>query len=179
MPFSVPLVLEVVDAVIYRLDTVGTRGFDPPGAATYGYNDAFREPVVFDETGGSSIADRKTSRAELSAIRVPCQVETAQYDSLRQSFQGTLNQSDMALVFHRVTLKTLGLIDEDTGNVLISVGDRVAALERHNFEGSVVLRLPGPEGLYITQVMPRSWGFGNDGYDLHVAILNPRDPGTV
>lgn len=179
MPFSVPLVLQIVDAVIYRLDTIGTRGFDPPGADPFGYDDAFREPVVFDETGGSSIADRKSSRAELSPIRVPCQVETANYDNLREGFQGNLSQSDMALVFHRKTLKALGLIDEDTGNVLIKTGDRVGSLEKHNVEGFVVLRLPAPEGLYVTQVMPRSWGFGSDGYDLHVAIINPRDPGTI
>lgn len=179
MPFSVPLVLEIVDAVIYRLDTIGTRGFKPPGSAAFGYDDAFREPVVYDTTGGSSVADRRSSRMELSAIRVPCQVETTQYDALRESFMGNLGQTDLALVFHRVTLKLMNLIDEDTGNVLIKTGDRVAGLEKHNLEGVIALQLPNPDGLYVTQVMPRSWGFGNDGYDLHIALLSSRDQGSM
>jgi len=178
MIFRVPLLLNIVDAVILRLDTEGTRATAPPTSAK-GYSDVFREPIVYDEEAGASIEGRKSTRTEMAAVRVPCQVETGQFDELRQSFAGDLPRSEMALVFHRKDLLPLGLIDPTSGNVTIKKGDRIEKLEKHNVPGVIALRLPSKEGLFVNQVLPASWGFGPDGYDLHIAFLSQRDEGTI
>src|SRR6185295_10120563 len=106
----VPLLLAVVDAIVYRLDVAATRALDPPGAATSGFDDAFREPVAYDTQQGSSVADRAVARVELAPVRVPCQVETTLYESLAEAYQGNLQQNELAVVFHVKDLTLRGLI---------------------------------------------------------------------
>lgn len=169
----VPLLLAKVDAVIYRIDITGTRSLDPPGAATSGYDDAFREPVVYDTTKGASIADRVVSRVELSPIRVPCQVETQLFDSLAEAYQGNLQQGEMAMVFSKIDLELMQLLDSTTNKPKIGVGDRVETFEKHNLPGVVAVAL-SDGGMFVREVFPASWGFG-DGQDLWVAIIISRD----
>lgn len=169
----VPLLLQNPDAIIYRLDITATRALDPPGAATSGYDDAFREPIASDTTQGSSIADRTVARVELAPVRVPCQVETDMSDSLHQAFQGNLQRGEYCLVFSVMDLTVLGLIDSTTGKPKFGIGDRVSALERHNLAGSNLVELP-QEGLFFREVRPASWGFG-DGCDLWLGIITSRD----
>ena len=177
MPFRVPLLLEVVEAVVHRLDTTATRAVNPAGPQPQGYDDVFREPVVTDPNSGSSVDARVESRVELAAVRVPCQVETTLFDELRMGFAGNLPQNRVTLVFHRQDLQMLNLIDLGTGNIQIGVGDRVSRLERKGL-GVPVLSIREP-GLYITEIIPASWGFGPDGHDLHLAILESRDRGVI
>jgi hypothetical protein len=169
----VPLLLQVSDAVIHRLDIVATRAFDPPGSATSGVDDAFREPVPYDTTEGSSIADRVTSRVELTAIRVPCQVETDMSDSLHQAYQGNLQRGEYLLVFSVVDLQLRSLIDASTGKPTFGVGDRVSALEKHNLTGVNAVLLP-QEGMFFREMRPASWGFG-ESFDLWLGIITNRD----
>lgn len=169
----VPLLLQNPDAVIHRLDIAATRALDPPGAATTGYEDAFREPVVSDTAEGSSIADRTVARVELAPVRVPCQVETDMSDALHQSFQGNLQRGEYLLVFSVVDLNMLSLIDGSTGKPLFGIGDRVSALERHNITGSNLIALP-QEGMFFREIRPASWGFG-EGFDLWLGIITNRD----
>jgi hypothetical protein len=177
MPFRVPLLLEVVDAVVHRLDITATRALNPVGPASSGYDDIFREPVVTDTTAGASVSGRVSSRQEQTAIRVPCQVETTLFEELRQAFTGNLSQTRMALVFHRQDLANLGLLDVVTNNILLKKGDRVSQLERRSLAIPVlVFQAPG---LFVTEVYPASWGFGPDGHDLHLCILERRDEGIA
>ncbi len=173
----VPLLLSVVDAVINRIDIDATRAVDPPGAESSGYDDAFREPVVYDEEHGASVQERVVVREELPAITVPCQVETQLFDNLAQAYQGNLQQGEMALVFHVKDLTTLGLIDVTTNKPLISVGDRVSALHKHNMPTIVALAI-SQEGMFIREVFPASWGFG-DSYDLWIAVITNRDKASL
>ena len=177
MFITVPLILSISDAVIFRLDTASTRADDPPGIATSGYNDAFREPVVYDTTQGASIADRVVDRVELDPIRVPCQVETTLFDSLAMAYQGNLQQGEMALVFALQDLQLLNLIDPDTGHPLFGIGDRVQALEQHNLPGVTAVKLSG-DGMYFKEVFPASWGFNNN-FNLWVGVIVSRDKGTT
>lgn len=177
MPFRVPLLLEVVDAVVHRLDITATRAFNPVGPAASGYDDIFREPVVTDGTAGASVAGRVSSRQEMTAVRVPCQIETSLYEDLRQSFSGALPQSNMTLVFHRQNLADLGLLDPTTNNILLKKGDRISQLERRSL--GVPVLVFRPPGLFINEIYPGSWGFGLDGHDLHLCILEQRDEGAL
>ena len=177
MAFRVPLLLEVVDAVIHQLDHAATRAFDPVGPATSGYDDIFREPVVTDTIAGASVAGRTSSRQEKAAIRVPCQVETTQFEELQQAFTGDLPQSRMTLVFHREDLLNLGLLDTVTKNILIKKGDRISGLEKRSL-GVSVLKFQGV-GMFVREIFPGSWGFGPDGHDLHMCILEQRDEGRA
>lgn len=177
MHVSVPLLLSLVDVVILRRNAPGTRSFNPPGPASSGMDDIFREPVVYDQASGAQVTDREVATQYLDPIRVQCQVETTMYETLHMAATGNLPNSQVTFVTHRKNLRELGLIDDATGNPLIRVGDLVTSLERTN-QGIVVLTFPG-KGLYITEVRPASWGFGIDGHDLHLIIAEPRDPGTI
>lgn len=172
MPIIVPLILQSSAAVIYRLDTVSTRAANPPGAATGGYDDAFREPVVFDTTQGSSITDRQIERVEFAPVRAPCQVETTNFNLLKESYQGDLQQGEFALVFAVQDLKFLNLIDPSTNKPIFGIGDRVSAIEKINLPG--VLSVPLDGSMYFREVFPASWGF-NDTYNLWIGIITSRD----
>lgn len=173
MFISVPLILQPSDAVIYRLDTASTRADNPPGAATSGYDDAFREPVAYDTTQGASVAARVVDRKEFAPIRVPCQVETANFDLLRESYQGNLQQGEFALVFAVQDLQFLNLIDPGTNKPIFAVGDRVSSIEKHNLPGVLSVPLSG-EGYFFREVYPASWGF-NDTYNLWIGVITSRD----
>ena len=170
MVIRVPLVLGTVAAVIHRLDPAATASFDPPGAQTSGYDPDFHTPVIYSST---ATGDRTDSRKELTVVRVPCQVETFSFEQLRKLFPGNTPSSNMALVFSRIDLESLGLLDSATRKVKINVNDRVEKLERRSSPGSTVHPIKAP-GLFIFEIRPRSWGFGPDGHDLDVAFLDDR-----
>lgn len=178
MIIRVPLLLNFVDAVVFRLDTAATRAVNPPGPSPEGYSDIFREPVVSDGAAGASVGGRVSTRREMDPVRVPCQVETSTFGDLREGFTGNLPQSRVQLVFHRADLESLGLLDPITKNVVLKIGDRIEKLEKHGSPGTVVAALPGKDGLFIREILPASWGFGPDGHDLEVAVLEQRDQGA-
>ena len=159
--------MQTMFVVLHRLDVAATRAVDPPGPPAAGYDDDFREPVRYD-SGGL----RQTSRRELAAVRVPCQIETAKFEELRQMFTGDAPSSNMVVVLHRRDLARLGLIDAATGRPTIRTNDRVSALERKT---GGVARTLGDEGLFVFEVRPASFGFGPDGYDLELLYLNDRE----
>ena len=170
MAIRVPLLLERVAAIIHRLDVATTRAVDPPGAGTTGYDEDFREPVVYD--AGTVRTD---SRTELPAVRVPCQTEVLNEDRLRQAFSGAVPSSNLVIVLHRRDLERQGLLDATTREPIIRVNDRVSTLERIGFPGRVVRQLgPGGAGLFVFEVRGASWGFGPEGHDLELLYLNDR-----
>jgi hypothetical protein len=175
--FRVPLLLTIVDAVIYRLDPVGTRAVDPPGPATEGYDDIFKEPVLYETTTHDS-ATRTSTRTELPPVRVPCQVEIFTQEQLRQMFTGNVPDTSMTLVTHRRDLELLGLVDLVTNRPSFGIGDRVSGLEKRNLPGVLARGFPAP-GFFISELRPGSWGFGDVGNDLELLFLSEREQGPV
>lgn len=171
--FRVPLLLEKSLAVIYRLDPQATKLVKPYSGAQSGYDDDFREPVIYDDVRGSETL-RQSSRIELPPVKVPCQVETRRFEALDQKEPGDVPDSDVQLVFHRMDLLQLKLIDPYTNEILIRKNDRVSHIEAYRYPGKVSKQFD-PPGLYITQIVPASFGFGPDGYDLHIVYLNQRE----
>lgn len=162
MLIRVPLLFPVT-AVIYPLDIQATWSTDPPGDPDTGYDYLYREPVVSRTSGA-----RTVTRAENTPIEVPCQVETQTYEQLQAALGGDNPATDMAFVFHRQTLETMGLLDSDR-NCTIKPGDRIGSIKK----GSRTVRT-FRKNLYIYELRPRSWGFGPDGYDLEIAYTTYR-----
>jgi hypothetical protein len=164
MPIRVPLVLETTDAVIHRLDISSTKTVGPYTGASGGYDQTFREPRVFDKANA-----RQESTLYLPAVRVPCQVEVADFERLQQLFQGDVPTTALTLVLSRIDLERLGLIDTSTGRPVFNVNDKVTQFERF---GKIIRTFVEP--LYVWQVQPASWGFGN-GYDLELLHCGDRE----
>jgi hypothetical protein len=177
MQVRVPLLLCLTDAIVHRRDPIGTRGVDPPGPATDGFDDIFREPVAFDTGTGSEVDTRNVTLLYLPPIRVKCQVETTLFDDLRQAFSGGLRESRITLVLHRQDLLPQGLINTKTGNIKLGIGDKVTGFERHGL-GVPTVTFPEP-GLFIQEIRPASFGFGPDGHDLHLVVLEQRNQGST
>jgi hypothetical protein len=159
-----------VIAVIYRLDISSTWAVNPPGADTTGYNPILREPIIKRVSGA-----RTVTRAEMTPVYVPCQVETMTFEQLQATFGGDNPAIDMALVCHHKDLATLGLLDNNK-RCTLKPGDRIDHLEKN---GRTIRDFIEP--IYIYEVRPKSWGFGPDGYDLEVLYtscrsVDPRRP---
>lgn len=168
MAFRVGLVLQRSIAVIHRLDPNATRSLDPPGDPTSGYDGLLGEPITYDVG-----AVRTDARQELSAIRVPCQVEVPRFEDMKQFGPGIVAATVLTLVLHRQNLESAGLLDPTTRAPLIRKSDRVSAIERDGFPGQLQQPLT-PPGLFVLEVRPASWGFGPEGHDLELVFLEDR-----
>lgn len=158
----VPLI-NPVQAVISRLDTQTTWAQEPPGKLE-GYDDIFRESIPQDD-------GTLDSRIYMDPVRVPVQVETQSYEELRAEVGGDAPVSNVVLVAHRKGLQDLGLLDSVTGRPLLKKGDRIDWIEAPSGQRTVCQ----PESpLYIWMILPRSWGFWDDGYALEVIYTAAR-----
>jgi hypothetical protein len=171
----VPLLLQKSVAVVHRLDIVATQNTDPTGEETAGYDHTLREAIVYNK---SAIEGRVSSRKEMNAVRIPCQVENMTEEMLREMLAGDDSISNFILVLHRKTLETMGLLD-DNREVVIKKGDRVSAIERFGAAPGTIVKKFSDPGLYVHEVRGRSWGFGPDGYDLELLILSRRRAGAT
>lgn len=141
-------------AEIARLDTVATAG-DPDGAGpiTSGYDPDFKETVVLEDAG-----PRRDARREMPPLLIPCQVEVAAFETLRQLASGNSPDSRVTLVFHFRDLERMGLVDPASGDALLRVNDRLVAIR--DLAGALVQAVRTPPGLYATEVQPQSFGLG-------------------
>jgi hypothetical protein len=168
MPISVPLVLEKSIAVVERLDYIGTRATHPAGKPA-GFDDDFDEPVGYT-SGGERRSD---AVVYLPPIKLPCQVETIQYGALQQDQSGTDPESMVTLVFHKRDMRRLNMFDPLTKQFMLKLEDRVPRIESYRIPNLVTVQFDAP-GLYITQIRPGSFGFGDDGFDLFIVSLGMR-----
>lgn len=133
-------------AELHRLDTRATATTPP------GYDDDFKEPALLDV--GEGIGARV--RREHAAVRVPCQVEPQVFEALQEFASGNVPQSRVQLLCHYRDLERAGLVDAATGDALLRVGDRLAALL--DTAGALVQRVRTPPGLYVTEARPIGFG---------------------
>lgn len=142
-------------AELVQLDTVAT-GADPdgPGLLHSGYDTDFKETVVLGSPGPGRIDARK----EKPSLRVPCQVEISTFEALEQLAAGNTPNSRVVLVFHFRDLERMALVDLASGDALLRVNDRLAAI--YTLGGKIVQAVRTPPGLYATEVQPQSFGLG-------------------
>ena len=171
--FRVPLLLEQSLAVIYRLSAAATDILQPMPGVDSGYDDDFREPVLFDDAQVDG-TERVSARQELPPIRIPCQVEPMTYQKLAQFPPGNMPDSNLVLVMHRRDLLRLNLIDKKTRDLALNINDRVDHLEAKKKPGVTTHHIK-PPGYFIYEIRPGSEGFGPDGYDLHIVYMSERE----
>lgn len=172
MIFRVPLILERSIAVIHRLNPDGTDDSAPTDGVTSGYDDVLDEPIVYD-TEVRGLPFRRSARVEHPPIRVPCQVEPMRTEDLQQFQQGNSPKSDLILVFHRMDLDRMRLINPDTNEWILKENDRISAIESPRRPGVPTYKMKEP-GLYIQQMQPRSFGFGPNGTDLIIVYISEK-----
>ncbi len=143
--------IQTFHAEVFRLDRA-LMMVAPPESGM-GFDPDFREPVVVDRDG-DGIGERR--RLEFPPVRVPCQVEPKTMDELQIHAAGNSPRSKLQLVMHFRDLERLELVDRDSGEALISPGDRLGAL--YDRAGTLVQRFRDPPGLYVTEARPIGWG---------------------
>lgn len=146
-------------AEMAQLDPAATE-LDPDAAGplTSGYDDDFKEPVVF-----TAASTRTSARKEKAIVSIPAQVETgggvdAPFEAMRQVLGGDSPDSRVVLVFHFKDLEQLGLVDPTTGEALVRKGDRLHAIR--TMAGVLVQTIRTPPGLYVVQAAPAGFGIG-------------------
>lgn len=154
-------------ARIYPLDTAAMAA----SAAPEGYDDIFREPRALPGEGGAVVA-----RTEGDPIDLPCQVEVPRFDAARAMAHGIDMSTLLALVFHYGDLERLGLVEDDTGEAKIRIGDRLEGIY-HARTGKLIRRLSQP--LFAIQVEDRSFGLTSGERNLLVVTFADRSPGPA
>lgn len=145
---------------IAQLDSQATTE-GPPGV-----NPIFKEPRISYDANGARTNGRKES-----LIRLHAQIETGTYEKQRMQTTGNAPAAQLTLVFHFEELEELGLVDQE-GRATLRVNDRLVAI--YDREGCKILQsFPNPPGLYITELPPAAFGFG-DTRNLLVARLGDR-----
>lgn len=145
------------DVEIAPLDTAATAE-DPTGPGdtiASGYDEDFQEPVVLTGAGGV----REPGRREGAIIRLPAQIEVAQYERLIAFQNGDSPDSRVTLVFHFRDLERAGLVDGPTGEALVRRRDRLVAVYRR-CSTQLVQRIRNPPGLYAVEAAPELGGLG-------------------
>ena len=147
--------LEAFAAELAQLDVTATTA-DPDGSGPLasGYDADFQETTFVPEPGGG----RQDARREKAPIFLPCQIEVQAFGELTELITGNSPRSQLVLVFHFVDLERLDLVDPSTGESLLRVGDRLAAI-RDLRTGEIVQAIRTPPGLYLTEAQPQ-FGLG-------------------
>ncbi len=162
-------------AELHRLDTLATATEDPDGAGPLdgGYDPDFKESVLVD-TNDDGIGER--IRREHPPVLVPCQIEPEVFDQLRMFASGNAPRSSIDLVFHFKDLERMALVDPATGDALIRLGDRLAAI--YDKKETLVQEVRTPPGLYVTEARPIGFGLNmaRPRRNLLLVSFNDRQP---
>lgn len=159
-----------VMAEFAQLDTSATAA-DPDGAGelTAGYDEDFREPVIVPPGSGSA---RGTVNRVETTLRCAAQYEPRFFEELRMLPTGRSPDSRIQLVLHYKDLESRDLIDAD-GQPRIRVNDRLAAIRDYRTD-ALIMNIPNPPGLYVTEVEHRSFGLSSLTRNLLVLTLDER-----
>jgi hypothetical protein len=138
------------------IDTVSTASNG--GVLGGGYDQDFREPVVF--AGGG------VSTSYFAAVDLPCQVETEEsadaFAKLSMSGLGDESVTEIQLAFHFRDLEDAGLVDA-TGRAQIHNGSRlIRVVDRSGIEVDNY----SERDLVVTESVPRSYGLTSGNRNL-------------
>lgn len=147
------------------------RRLDLSATDTAGYDDVFREPAVVDN--GSELGI--DARAESAELRVPAQIEPADFEKLQMFASGDTPLSTMTVIHHFRDLESMGLVDSD-GMATLKKGDRLAAIRESASPYNKVLEVPVNPGLFVREVRAIGIGLGNRR-NLLAVVLGGREQG--
>jgi len=141
---------------IAQLDAEATdEDVDGAGILTSGYDDDFKETIVFDQPDASGNTVTRGSTRQESNVCVYAQIDTTFFERLQQLRSGASPDSAIELTFHISDLEQRGLIDLDTGDTLLKVNDRLVSIA--DCQGNLIQTIPTPPGLYITHIRPSAF----------------------
>ena len=135
--------------VVARVDPAAIEAAGPGGAN--GFDDVWRAPIL--ETIGDTSGP---VRRELDPITFEAQVEPGIFADLRRLMAGFAPEGDLTITAFMSDFEDAGLVGAD-GAPSLRPGDRVVRFEDR--DGSIVLEIDDPPGLYIENTNPESWGF--------------------
>lgn len=160
---------------IERIDTATTR-------SSAGYDDDFREPVLAAETPTTpgvpnAGSPRGTIATQYStAIRLRAQVESRDWNVLRQFANGNAARSEVTLVLHYSDLEAASLIDS-TGAPMLRVGDRLRRIV-HPRTLDTIIEFADTPGLYAIRVDDASFGLSGGTRNLLLVTFQDREQGV-
>jgi hypothetical protein len=139
----------LIQKFVAELGRIDTSAIEAAG----NFDDAFREATSID-TDGDGVGD--PTRQEMTAIQIPCQIESEVWEALSAHVMGADPDFDIRLVFHFRDLESLGLVGSD-GNATITIGDRlIRILDKAGT--TEIQQVPAERPLYVTEALPRGWG---------------------
>jgi hypothetical protein len=145
----------------------GTRKFNPPGPDSSGYDDVWREPVLYiDPTTSQRKDSRITNKTNYTFL---AQVEVNREHVKRYDAAGDFPDFDILLVASVRDLVRRGYMETD-GRPKIQVGDRVLTAKNKR---TAAVQATWTD-LWIVEWRHASWGFGA-GRDLVLFICQKRE----
>lgn len=135
------LVFKMV-ARIARIDTAATT-----------YDHVRREPVY--QRGDDIFAQVGARQRTETLLEIPVQVLDDDYEKVRVLVNGDSGESFFDLTAHRRDLTRLGLVRSD-GQPALGLQDRLDAI--YSRRGELQIDVPSSPGLWLTEIMPRSFG---------------------
>jgi hypothetical protein len=158
------------------MDVVATAADpDDTGPHTSGYDPDFREIVKVEDPENP---DRNYGIAakESNIIRVPFQEDDVdRWEFLRMLGSGNSPSNTMRIVLHIDDIEELGLLDSNTGGLIIKPDDQLVAV--YDRDEVLIQTVRDPPGLYVREVSP-NFGF-RSGRNLFFLTLESRDLGPM
>ncbi len=142
---------------IARIDPAATRALNPPGPATSGFDEDFKEPEIAAPEEGEQLGELQTQLQE--PIMLPAQQEVDTFEDQSQVLLGSAPSTVIVLVFHFRDLEEAGLVNAD-GTPKLNVGDRLLAM--YTARGVLVQQFKDPPGVYARMVLPYGVGIGGE-----------------
>ena len=164
-------------AEVEPLDQAATATLDPDagGPLVSGYDDVYREvrTVPSEDQVGTDVTQYAPP------FLIPAQFHTGatpgQLMLLKQTVTGNVASAMVQLLMLFDDLESLGLVDMQTGQALIKVGDRLKAV--YDMDSNLIQLIPTPPGLYVVQALP-IFGLGGVRNLLEVSFES-RDTGQA
>ena len=156
-------------AEIHQLDTAASAS--SPGA---GYNPVTREarkraPISGEGPGGSGRVEKEPP------VRIRAQVEVNTFEVQRSITSGQSPTGQVVLCLHVRDVERAGLVDEESGEPLLRVNDRLGAL--YDIRGRLIQAFRDSPGLYCSEVRPYGPGLGGRR-NLLLMTFDPPDVGV-
>lgn len=133
-----------------------------------GFDDDFREPSLLD-ANVDGLAEH--TRLEAAPLYLPCQVEIVTSEQERGTALGSANRSELTLVFHVRDLEQQNLVDPNSGEIWLHIGDRLARLQdgRGNWTACTA------HGLFATELKRTSYGLGQGQPSANLLLIKFQD----
>ncbi len=160
-------------ATFKLLDVEATAANDIDGGTPGGHDGGY-DHILGEVVAWGPDDNRQTARVE-TEVKFLVQVEPEKVDEANMLGGGTEPARRMSLIAFVPALRAAGLQNPD-GSFKIKFGDRLYQL-RHRLYNTLLAQYDDPQGMYVTQVQPISWGFPSADNNLLQIVVTQRRQG--